>query len=106
MRLAALDGIALDGEACGGFRPNVGPGRGVFASPRGGAAVGVPRAWGGRRARARGERSWRKIGAGPGSSMAGQRWARSAPGGYRIGRGRPASISVNPGLNPKLNYKP
>jgi tripartite-type tricarboxylate transporter receptor subunit TctC len=44
--------------------------------------------------------------AGAGSSIAAENVARSAPDGYSVLIASPASISVNPALNPKLNYKP
>src|SRR5438552_9676015 len=44
--------------------------------------------------------------AGAGSSIAAENVARSAPDGYSLLIASPSSISVNPALNPKLNYKP
>jgi tripartite-type tricarboxylate transporter receptor subunit TctC len=44
--------------------------------------------------------------AGAGSSIAAENVARSAPDGYSVLIASPASISVNPALNPKLGYKP
>jgi tripartite-type tricarboxylate transporter receptor subunit TctC len=44
--------------------------------------------------------------AGAGSSIAAEAVAHSAPDGYTMLIASPASISVNPALNPKLNYKP
>jgi tripartite-type tricarboxylate transporter receptor subunit TctC len=44
--------------------------------------------------------------AGAGSSIAADAVAHSAPDGYTILIASPASISVNPTINPKLNYKP
>ena len=44
--------------------------------------------------------------AGAGSSIAAENVARSAPDGYSLLIASPASISVNPALNPKLGYKP
>src|SRR5438132_11836113 len=43
---------------------------------------------------------------GAGSSIAAEIVARSAPDGYSLLIASPSSISVNPALNPKLNYKP
>jgi tripartite-type tricarboxylate transporter receptor subunit TctC len=44
--------------------------------------------------------------AGAGSSIAAENVAKSAPDGYSILLASPSSISVNPALNPKLNYTP
>ena len=44
--------------------------------------------------------------AGAGSSIAAESVARSPPDGYSLLIASPASISVNPALNPKLGYKP
>ena len=44
--------------------------------------------------------------AGAGSSIAAENVAKSAPDGYTLLIASPASISVNPALNPKLPYKP
>jgi len=44
--------------------------------------------------------------AGAGSSIAAESVAHSPPDGYSILIASPASISVNPALNPKLGYKP
>src|SRR3984893_2021932 len=44
--------------------------------------------------------------AGAGSSIAADNVAKSAPDGYSVLIASPASISVNPALNPKLNYRP
>src|SRR6187549_1874028 len=43
--------------------------------------------------------------AGAGSSIAAENVAKSAPDGYTLLIASPASISVNPALNPKLPYK-
>src|SRR5688500_14827246 len=43
--------------------------------------------------------------AGAGSSIAAENVAKSAPDGYSVLIASPSSISVNPALNPKLNYK-
>lgn len=43
--------------------------------------------------------------AGAGSSIAAENVAKSAPDGYSVLIASPASISVNPALNPRLNYK-
>src|SRR5205814_2565561 len=44
--------------------------------------------------------------AGAGSSIAAENVAKSAPDGYSVLIASPSSISVNPALNPKLNYRP
>jgi len=44
--------------------------------------------------------------AGAGSSIAAENVAKSAPDGYSLLIASPSSISVNPALNPKLNYRP
>ena len=44
--------------------------------------------------------------AGAGSSIAAETVAHAAPDGYTVLLASPASISVNPALNPKLSYKP
>ena len=43
---------------------------------------------------------------GAGSSIAADNVAKSAPDGYSVLIASPASISVNPALNPNLNYRP
>jgi tripartite-type tricarboxylate transporter receptor subunit TctC len=43
---------------------------------------------------------------GAGSSIAAENVARSAPDGYSVLIASPSSISVNPAINAKLNYKP
>lgn len=44
--------------------------------------------------------------AGAGSSIAAENVAKSAPDGYSVLIASPSSISVNPAINAKLNYKP
>ena len=44
--------------------------------------------------------------AGAGSSIAAENVAKSAPDGYSLLIASPSSISVNPAINAKLNYKP
>jgi len=44
--------------------------------------------------------------AGAGSSIAAENVAKAAPDGYSVLLASPSSISVNPALNPKLNYTP
>jgi Uncharacterized protein conserved in bacteria len=72
----------------------------------GGAADTVARAYGDHLGRALGQPIVIENRAGAGSSIAAELVAKSAPDGYTILIASPASISVNPALNPKLGYKP
>ncbi len=72
----------------------------------GGAADTVARALGEPLGRALGQPIVIENRAGAGSSIAAENVARSAPDGYSVLIASPASISVNPALNPRLNYKP
>src|SRR5258708_33023468 len=72
----------------------------------GGAADTVARAYGDQLGRALGQPIVIENRAGAGSSIAAENVAHSAPDGYSVLIASPASISVNPALNPKLNYKP
>ena len=72
----------------------------------GGAADTVARALGEPLSRALGQPIVIENRAGAGSSIAAENVAHSAPDGYSVLIASPASISVNPALNPKLNYKP
>lgn len=72
----------------------------------GGAADTVARALSEPLGRALGQPIVIENRAGAGSSIAAENVARSAPDGYSILIASPASISVNPALNPKLGYKP
>jgi tripartite-type tricarboxylate transporter receptor subunit TctC len=72
----------------------------------GGAADTVARAIGEYLGRALGQPVVIENRAGAGSSIAAENVARSAPDGYSLLIASPASISVNPALNAKLNYKP
>ncbi len=72
----------------------------------GGAADTVARALAEPMARALGQPVVIENRAGAGSSIAAENVAHSAPDGYSVLIASPASISVNPALNPKLNYKP
>ena len=72
----------------------------------GGAADTVARALGEPLGRALGQPIVIENRAGAGSSIAAENVAKSPPDGYSILIASPASISVNPALNPGLNYKP
>ena len=72
----------------------------------GGAADTVARAMGEYLGRALGQPIVIENRAGAGSSIAAEHVAKSPPDGYTVLIASPASISVNPALNPKLGYKP
>jgi tripartite-type tricarboxylate transporter receptor subunit TctC len=72
----------------------------------GGAADTVARAIGDHLGRVLGQPIVIENRAGAGSSIAAENVAKSPPDGYSVLIASPASISVNPALNPKLNYKP
>ncbi|HYC37005.1 MAG TPA: tripartite tricarboxylate transporter substrate binding protein [Usitatibacter sp.] len=72
----------------------------------GGAADTVARALSDHLGRALGQPIVIENRAGAGSSIAAENVAKSPPDGYSVLIASPASISVNPALNPKLNYKP
>jgi tripartite-type tricarboxylate transporter receptor subunit TctC len=82
------------------------PIRVVVGFAPGGAADTVARALSEPLGRALGQPIVVENRAGAGSSIAAENVAKSAPDGYSILIASPASISVNPALNPKLNYKP
>ena len=82
------------------------PIRVVVGFAPGGAADTVARALSEPLGRALGQPIVVENRAGAGSSIAAENVARSAPDGYSILIASPASISVNPALNPKLGYKP
>jgi tripartite-type tricarboxylate transporter receptor subunit TctC len=71
----------------------------------GGAADTVGRAYADQLSRILGQPIVVENRAGAGSSIAAENVARSAPDGYSVLIASPASISVNPALNSKLNYK-
>jgi len=71
----------------------------------GGAADTVARAIGDQLGRALGQPIVIENRAGAGSSIAAENVAKSPPDGYSVLIASPASISVNPALNPKLGYK-
>jgi len=72
----------------------------------GGAADAVARTIGEALGRTLGQPIVIENRAGAGSSIAADNVAKSAPDGYSLLIASPSSISVNPALNPKLNYKP
>jgi len=72
----------------------------------GGAADTVARAYSEQLSRALGQPVVIENRAGAGSSIAAENVAKSAPDGYSVLIASPASISVNPALNPKIGYKP
>jgi tripartite-type tricarboxylate transporter receptor subunit TctC len=72
----------------------------------GGAADTVARAYSEPLSRALGQPVVIENRAGAGSSIAADLVAHSPPDGYTLLIASPASISVNPALNPKLTYKP
>ena len=72
----------------------------------GGAADTVARAYGDHLGRALGQPIVIENRAGAGSSIAAEFVAKSPADGYTMLIASPASISVNPALNPKLGYKP
>jgi tripartite-type tricarboxylate transporter receptor subunit TctC len=72
----------------------------------GGAADTVARTVGAAMARELGQPIVIENRAGAGSSIAAENVAKSAPDGYSLLIASPSSISVNPALNPKLNYRP
>ena len=72
----------------------------------GGAADTVARAYSDQLGRILGQPIVIENRAGAGSSIAADNVAHSPPDGYHVLIASPASISVTPALNPKLNYKP
>jgi tripartite-type tricarboxylate transporter receptor subunit TctC len=99
----AFSVIATDASAQG--YPNK-PIRLVVGFAPGGAADTVARAIGEYLGRGLGQPVVIENRAGAGSSIAAENVARSSPDGYSVLIASPASISVNPALNAKLNYKP
>ena len=82
------------------------PVRLVVGFAPGGAADTVARALGEPLGRALGQPIVIENRAGAGSSIAAENVAHSPPDGYSVLIASPASISVNPALNPRINYKP
>jgi tripartite-type tricarboxylate transporter receptor subunit TctC len=99
----AMCGIGADALAEG--YPNK-PIRLVVGFSPGGAADVVARSIGEGLGHALGQPIVIENRAGAGSSIAAENVAHSAPDGYSMLIASPAGISVNPALNPKLNYRP
>ena len=108
MRRVILAGLALVAAGAAfaqGSYPNK-PIRLIVGFAPGGAADTVARAYSEHLAKALGQPIVIENRAGAGSSIAAEYVAHSAPDGYTMLIASPASISVNPALNPKLGYKP
>lgn len=101
---AALAASTLGADALAQGYPTK-PVRLVVGFAPGGAADTVGRALAGGLSRELGQPIVIENRAGAGSSIAADNVAKSAPDGYSILIASPAAISVNPALNPKLNYK-
>ena len=101
---AAACAFALDAGAQQAYPSK--PIRLVVGFAPGGAADTVARALSESLGRALGQPIVIENRAGAGSSIAAENVAKSAPDGYSVLIASPASISVNPALNPKLGYKP
>lgn len=97
-----LCGIGADASAQA--YPNK-PIRLVIGFAPGGAADVVARTLGESLSRTLGQPVLIENRAGAGSSIAAENVAKSAPDGYSLLIASPSSISVNPVLNPKLNYR-
>jgi tripartite-type tricarboxylate transporter receptor subunit TctC len=107
-KLALAAALAIGGigsDALAQPYPNK-PIRLVVGFAPGGAADTVARALGGPLSHALGQPIVIENRAGAGSSIAAENVAKSPPDGYSLLIASPASISVNPALNSKLNYKP
>jgi len=104
-RLLALALCAFALEASGQAYPSRAI-RLVVGFAPGGAADTVARAYSEQLSRALGQPVIIENRAGAGSSIAAENVAHSPADGYHVLIASPASISVNPALNPKLNYKP
>ena len=103
--LAALLSLAAAFDAGAQAYPAK-PIRLVVGFAPGGAADPVARALSEPLGRALGQPIVVENRAGAGSSIAAENIAKSAPDGYSVLIASPASISVNPALNPSLGYKP
>lgn len=103
--LLALAALAFAGVSAAQGYPNK-PIRLVVGFAPGGAADTVARAYSEHIARFLGQPVIIENRAGAGSSIAAENVAHSPPDGYSVLIASPASISVNPALNPKLSYKP
>jgi len=103
--LAAITFAALALEASAQTWPTR-PIKLIVGFAPGGAADTVARALGDPLGRALGQPIVIENRAGAGSSIAAETVAKAAPDGYTVLIASPASISVNPAINPKLGYKP
>ncbi len=98
-----LGGLGLSAQAQTAAYPNK-PIKMLVGFAPGGAADYVARTVGDSLGRALGQPIVIENRAGAGSSIAAEAAAKAAPDGYTILIASPAAISVNPALNPKLNY--
>jgi tripartite-type tricarboxylate transporter receptor subunit TctC len=105
LALATLVAAAFAANAQAPAYPSK-PIRLVVGFAPGGAADTVARAYGECLGRHLGQPIVIENRAGAGSSIAAENVAHSPPDGYSVLIASPASISVNPALNPKLTYKP
>jgi tripartite-type tricarboxylate transporter receptor subunit TctC len=101
----ALACLAWGAQAQGTAYPNK-PVRLVVGFAPGGAADYVARAMSDAMGKSLGQTVIVENRAGAGSSIAAENVAKAAPDGYTVLLASPSSISVNPALNPKLNYTP
>ena len=100
-----LSCLAWGAHAQGTAYPNK-PIRLVVGFAPGGAADYVARAISDAMGKSLGQTVIVENRAGAGSSIAAENVAKAAPDGYSVLLASPSSISVNPALNPKLNYTP
>ena len=108
MRRLLFAALALAG-ACGAFAQGSYPSHPVklvVGFTPGGAADTVARAYSDALAKALGQPIVIENRAGAGSSIAAEYVAHAPADGYTVLIASPASISVNPALNPKLTYRP
>src|SRR5450631_2715920 len=105
VRVATLFFLGICAQASAQTYPTK-PIRLVVGFAPGGAADNVARTVGAAMSRELGQPIIIENRAGAGSSIAAENVARSAPDGYSLLIASPSSISVNPALNPKLNYRP
>jgi tripartite-type tricarboxylate transporter receptor subunit TctC len=102
---ASLAALGMPADASAQSYPTR-PIRLVVGFAPGGAADTVARAVGEYLGRGLGQPVVIENRAGAGSSIAAENVAKSPPDGYSVLIASPASISVNPALNARLNYKP
>ena len=100
-----LSCVTWSAQAQGTAYPNK-PVRLVVGFAPGGAADYVARAMSDAMGKSLGQTVIVENRAGAGSSIAAENVAKSAADGYSVLLASPSSISVNPALNPKLNYTP